>query len=130
MGKVKYASGIEYVSGSLSKPTVKEGHSCGSYLIGTHREAPTTNPACTRLYIREADAYKRVTAPSAKELKARLRFAAVAAAVKDRAEDLNYITSDKAAFIAQKDDADGIKTLKAYYWKICGDEYDTQHPNG
>ncbi len=44
MGKVTYATGIDHVSGSLAKPKVKDGHSCGSYLIGTHRVAPTTNP--------------------------------------------------------------------------------------
>ena len=37
MGKVKYATGIDYVQGSLAKPKVKEGHTCGTYLIGTHR---------------------------------------------------------------------------------------------
>ena len=52
MGKVKYAAGIDWVKGSLSKPVVKNGHSCGTYLIGTHTEAETTNPNCTSLYIR------------------------------------------------------------------------------
>ena len=32
MGKVKYATGIEYVQGSLAKPTVKAGHVHGTYL--------------------------------------------------------------------------------------------------
>ena len=54
MGKVKYATGIDYVSGSLAKPKQKNGHSCGSYLLGTHRTAPTSNPNCTRLFVREA----------------------------------------------------------------------------
>ena len=31
------------------------------------------------------------------------------------------------AYVAQKDLAGGKKTLKAYYWKICGEEYDQQH---
>ena len=48
MGKVTYATGIDHVSGSLAKPKVKDGHSCGSYLIGTHRVAPTTNPNPSR----------------------------------------------------------------------------------
>ena len=30
MGKVTYATGIDHVSGSLAKPKVKDGHSCGS----------------------------------------------------------------------------------------------------
>ena len=61
MGKVKYATGIDYVSGSLSKPKKKDGHSCGTYLTGTHRVAATESPDCTRLYIREADVYERTT---------------------------------------------------------------------
>ena len=58
MGKVTYAPGIDKVSGALAKPKKKDGHSCGSYLIGTHREAPTTNPACSRLYIRPNAVYQ------------------------------------------------------------------------
>ena len=127
MGKVKYATGIDYVKGSLSKPTVKNGHSCGTYLIGTHREAATQNPSCTRLYVREADAYKRTGTPSTNELAARARFAAVSAAVKDRKEDLQHIASDNAAFLAQKDLANGKKTMRAYLWAVCGAQYDQQH---
>ena len=84
MGKVKYATGIDYVQGSLAKPKVKEGHTCGTYLIGTHRTAATTNPNCTSLYVREADTYKRTSQPSGKELAARARFTAVSAAIKAR----------------------------------------------
>ena len=127
MGKVKYATGIDYVSGSLSKPKVKDGHSCGTYLIGTHREAPTQNPDCTRLYVRDATTYKRTTTPNADELAARLRFSTVAGMVKARKLDLSKVATDQAAFLAQKDSPNGRKTMKAYYWMICGDEYDAQH---
>ena len=127
MGVVKYATGIDYVSGSLSKPKKRNGHSCGTYLTGTHRVAATENPNCTRLFIREAETYNRVTPLSSKELLARGRFAAVAAAVKVRSKDLMQISDDQAAFIAQKDLADGKKTMKAYLWKVCGDAYDQQH---
>ena len=126
MGKVKYATGIDYVSGSLSKPKVKDGHSCGTYLIGTHRKAATENPDCTRLYIKDADTYKRTTALSEDEMAARVRFVAVSAAVRARAKDLQHITTDQQAFIAQKDQPYGRKTLKAYLWKICGEAYDEQ----
>ncbi len=37
------------------------------------------------------------------------------------------ITTDQQNFLAQKNDPDGAKTMKAYYWKICGAEYDQQH---
>ena len=127
MGKVKYATGIDYVSGSLSKPKVKNGHSCGTYLTGTHRVAATENPDCTRLYIRDAETYKRTTPPTPNEQEARARFAAVAAAVKARKGNLQTISQDQAAFAAQKDLADGRKTFKAYLWQVCGDEYDAQH---
>ena len=129
MGKVKYATGIDYVQGSLAKPKVKEGHTCGTYLIGTHRTAATTNPNCTSLYVREADTYKRTSQPSSKELAARARFTAVSAAIKVRKADLMKVTEDEAAFIAQKNLAGGKKTLKAWYWMVCGNEYDQEHGN-
>ena len=128
MAIVKYATGVDYVKGSLAKPKTKEGHSCGTYLIGTHREAPTTNPQCTRLYVREKEDYVRTTAPSSNELWARTRFAAVAAAVKARKEDLMNVNTDKQNFLAQKDDANGKKTFKAYLWSICIAAYDQAHP--
>ena len=128
MAIVKFAYGIDYVRGSLAKPKTKEGHSCGTYLIGTHREAPTTNPNCTRLYIREKEDYVRTTAPTSNELWARTRFAAVAAAVKARKEDLMNVNTDKQNFLAQKDDANGKKTFKAYLWSICAAAYDQAHP--
>ena len=129
MGKVKYATGIDYVQGSLAKPTVKDGHSCGTYLIGTHRTAATTNPNCTSLYVREADTYKRTSQPTSKELAARARFTAVSAAIKTRKADLMKVTEDEAAFIAQKNLPGGKKTLKAWYWMVCGNEYDQEHGN-
>ena len=127
MGKVKYATGIDYVKGSLAKPKKKDGHSCGTYLIGTHREAETQNPNCTSLFIREANVYDRTTPLSTKEMQAQSRFAAVAAAVKTRAKSLEYAASDRQAFLEQKDEANGRKTMKSYLWKVCGDLYDAQH---
>ena len=127
MGKVKYATGIDYVSGSMAKPKKKDGHSCGTYLLGTHRVAATESPDCTRLYIREADVYERTTPLTSKELDARARFTAVAAAVKARKEDLSQITTDQINFASQKDQPGGKKTMKAYLWKICGEKYDAEH---
>ncbi len=127
MGKVTYSPGIEYVQGALAKAKKKDGHRCGDYLIGTHRTAATQNPDCTRLYIRKGSSYERTTPLTSNELDARARFAAVAAAVKARKSDLNKITTDQINFAAQKDTAGGKKTMKAYLWKVCGDEYDTAH---
>ncbi len=86
MGKVTYAPGIEYVQGALAKPKKKDGHKCGDYLIGTHRTAATTNPNCTRIYLRKADSYERSTPVTTNEVKQRNRFSAVAAAVAARAK--------------------------------------------
>ena len=127
MGLVTYAPGIEYVKGSLAKAKKKDGHKCGDYLIGTHREAATTNPNCTRLYVRKAESYERKTDPTSNELLARARFTAVGNAVRLRRKDLMQINQDQAAFLAQKDTAGGKKTLTAYLWKVCGDDYDAQH---
>ena len=127
MAKVKWAEGIEYVSGLLTKrPKAGSMHSdhC-SALLATHRVAATENPVCTRLYM--VGPYKRSTPLSSNELDARARFAAVAAAVKARKSDLNKITTDQQNFAAQKDQAGGKKTMKAYLWKVCGDEYDQAH---
>ena len=127
MGKVTYSPGIEYVNGALAKAKKKDGHRCGDYLIGTHRTAATQNPDCTRLYIRKGTSYERTSPLTSNELDARARFAAVAAAVKARKSDLNKITTDQQNFAAQKETAGGKKTMKAYLWKVCGDEYDQAH---
>ena len=127
MAKVKWAEGIEYVSGLLTKrPKSGSMHSdhC-SALLATHRVAATENPVCTRLYM--VGPYKRSTPLSSNELDARARFKAVAAAVKVRKNDLNQITQDQINFAAQKDTAGGKKTMKAYLWKVCGDIYDAAH---
>ena len=120
MAKVTYSPGIEFVQGSLAKPKKQDGHSHGDYLIGTHRTAPTTNPNCTRIYIRKADTYDQSNRQlSQKETAARASFAAVAAAIATRSKSLEYIASDKAAFDAQKDLPGGKKTMKAYLWAVC-----------
>jgi len=124
MGKVTYSPGIQYVQGALSKPKKQDGHKHGDYLIGTHRIAATTNPNCTRLYIRKGDAYTRTTTLSVREVENRERFSSVAALIKARKADLSKVTTDTAAFLAQKDLPGGKKTMLSYYWMVCGQEYD------
>ena len=97
-------------------------------LLGTHRVAATTSNKCNRLYLRKKT--KRSTAPSQDEMLARARFATVAAAVQARKTDLMNISADKAAFNAQKDQPGGKTTFKSYLWKVCGDAYDAEHPQG
>ena len=94
-------------------------------LLGTHRVAETTNSNCNRLFIRKK--VTRKTAPTTLELQTRSRFAAVAAAVAERANDLQYKSQDRTAYLAQKDQAGGKKSMKSYLWKVCGDIYDAQH---
>ena len=127
MGIVKYSPGIEYVKGSLSKPKKQDGHNHGDYLIGTHREAATTSTECTRLYVRKGDTYGNVLPQTELAINARNRFTAVSQAVKLRSRNLSNIAEDQANFLAQKDQPGGKKTMKAYYWAICGAEYDQQH---
>ena len=125
MAKVNWSAGIDSVSGALSKPSKGSQHSCEKMLLGTHRVAATMSNDCNRLYLRKK--VKRSTPPSAREMQARSRFAAVRQAVWDRAHDLNKISQDQTAFLAQKDTAGGIRTMNAYLWKVCGDAYDANH---
>ena len=125
MAKVTYSAGIDSVSGALSKPSKSGQHSCSKMLLATHRVAATQSNACNRLYLRNK--VERSTPLTSNELDARARFAAVAAAVKARKSDLNKITTDQINFAAQKDQANGKKTMKAYLWKVCGQEYDAAH---
>ena len=121
------AAGIEYIQGALKRPKQQNGHKHGNYLVMTHRTAPTENPNCQRIYSFSSNRYERSTQPSTKELKIRERFTAVAAMVRARKIDLSKIVTDQEAFLAQKDSATGAKTMKAYLWRVCGQEYDEQH---
>ncbi len=127
MASVTYSAGIDHVSGALSKPSKSGQHSCEKMLLATHRTAATTNPDCQRIYVKDPDSYKRNSPLSQREIQIRNRFTAVAQAIKARKSDLSKLTTDQANFRAQKNDPDGAKTMKAYYWKICGAEWDQQH---
>ena len=128
MAKVEWNDAIKTVSGALVKINKKSQHAGDQKMIlATHRVAATTSTACNRLYVRGLSSITRTTPLTNKEIAARARFSAVRQAVATRAADLSKVTEDEAAFIAQKDQPGGIKTLKAYYWAICGAEYDAQH---
>ncbi|MBO4519186.1 MAG: hypothetical protein J5704_04025 [Paludibacteraceae bacterium] len=125
MAKVNWSAGIDSVSGALAKPGKNPQHSCQKMLLGTHRVAATTSPDCNRLYLRRK--VKRTSPLSTKEINIRNRFRAVAAMVQERKEDLMKVTQDQAAFLAQKDTAGGKKTMRAYLWYVCGQEYDQEN---
>ena len=121
------AAGIETISGAMKRPKKQNGHNHGNYLVAVHRVADSENPNCQRVYSFDADRYKRTKPLSDKEQAVRSRFQSVAAAVKVRSKNLNTLTTDQAAFEAQKNEANGKKTFKAYLWSVCGAEYDAQH---
>ena len=125
MAKVKMgAAGIEYMQGALKRPKKIDGHNHGNYLVMTHRTAATENPNCQRAYSFDGDRYQRTGPLKPREVAARQRFQAVQAMVKARKEDLSKVTQDQIDFLVQKDLANGKKTMLAYLWKVCGQEYD------
>ena len=119
MALIQYSAGIDYVKGALAKPKKgRDGHKCGNYFIGTHREAPTTNPNCTRAYIRTAGSYERTTPLSTEEQAVRSRFTAISKGIAQRKANMETVAADLAAFKAQKDSANGYKTFRAYLWHV------------
>ena len=96
-------------------------------VLATHRVAPTQSPDCSRLYIRGLNSVTRTTPITADETRIRNRFAAIAVAVAARAKDLMKISADQAAYVAQKDQPNGKKTMKAFLWKLEKEAYDAEH---
>lgn len=125
MAKASYAPLFETVSGALNKINKKSPHAADQKMVlTTHRKAPTTNPDCSRVYLRDLNSITRSTPVSAKEAAIRLRFSTVSQTVNTRMHDLTKIAADQAAFMAQKDSAEGKKTLKSYLWAIEAEAYD------
>ena len=125
MAKVVYSNGIDYISGALNKVKSNGQHSHEKMLLATHRTAATTSNSCNRIYLREK--VQRSTPVTQDEISARVRFTAVSQAVNTRQKDLSKINADIAAFKAQKDLPGGKKTMKSWYWMVCGEEYDAAH---
>ena len=125
MAKAEYADMIKTVSGALTKINKKSPHAADQKMVlATHRVAATTNPNCSRLYLRGLSAVTRSTPVTADEQAQRARFAAISRAVVARSKDMAQTATDIAAFNAQKDQPCGLKTLKAYRWNICAQAYD------
>ena len=128
MAQVEWADAIKTVSGALTKINKKSQHAGDQKMIlATHRKAATTNPNCSRIYMRGLSSVTRSTPVTVREQLARTRFLNVQAAVKARAKNLTTLTDDQAAFEEQKNLAGGKKTWRSYLWKVCGDDYDAQH---
>ena len=125
MASVTYSAGIDHVSGALTKPSKSGQHSCEKMLLATHRTAATTSNKCNRLYLRVP--VKRTSPLTQREHQIRNRFIGVAAMIQERSHDLSKITTDQQTFIAQKNEPNGAKTMKQWYWRVCGAEWDQQH---
>ena len=110
MGKVVFEDPIHHISGKIAK----KFRTIYNYMKATGLKYTSVHG-------------ERTTQPSTKELKARERFTAVAAMVRARKIDLSKIVTDQEAFLAQKDSATGAKTMRAYLWRVCGQEYDQAH---
>ena len=123
MAKVRWAPGIEFISGALKKINKKSQHAADQeMLLATHRKAATTSKDCTRIYLRGIESVTRSTPVTADEQAQRTRFATVARAVQARKQDLTKIAGDLAAFNAQKDNPNGKKTMRSYLWMVCDAE--------
>ena len=109
-GKVVFEDPIHHISGKIAKK-----------FRTIYNYAKATGLKYTSVH------GERSTQPSTKELKARERFTAVAEMVRARKIDLSKIVTDQENFLAQKDTATGAKTMRAYLWRVCGQEYDQQH---
>jgi len=105
MGKPVFLDPIDYISGKISKKF-------------------------RTIYCRRKESDRRFTSvhgerttpTSAAETINRMKFGAVSVAVNGRMHDLNKISQDQAAFIAQK--ATGYKTLRSYLWALEAEAYD------
>ena len=113
-------------SGAVTKIHKKGQHAADEKMVLlTHRKAATSSKkGCQRVYLRTLKNVTRTTPLKPKEVSIRQRFQAVRAMVAERKEDLTKVTQDQIDFLAQRDLANGKKTMNAYLWKVCGQEYD------
>ena len=119
MAVVEWADAIKTVSGALTRINKKSQHARDQKMIlGTHRKAATTNPNCTRLYLRGLSAITRSTPVTAEEAAHRSKFGEICAAVAARRKDLGKITQDNLNFKAQKDEPGGFKTMRSYLFHL------------
>ena len=122
MAKVEYADAIKTVSGALTKINKKSPHAADQKMVlATHRVAATTNPACSRLFLRGLSSVTRTTPYSADEKAAQTRFGNIAKAVALRRKNVEQMVSDQQAFQAQKDSPNGYKTIYSYLWHVVAD---------
>ena len=120
MAKAEYADMIKTVSGALTKINKKSPHAADQKMVlATHRVAESTNPNCSRIYLRGLSSVTRSTPVTAHEIEIRTLFQQRLSWVNARAKNLSTLTSDQENFLAQRDTAGGAKTWKKYLWKLA-----------
>ena len=107
MSHVHFLDPIDYISGKISRK-----------FRTVYLRRKTSDRRFTQ--VRSA----RNTPLKPKEVAIRQRFQAVRAMVAARKEDLTKVTQDQIDFLAQRNAANGKKTMNAYLWLVCGREYD------
>lgn len=122
-----YADVVSTLSGALTKINKKSPHAVDQKMVlATHRTAPTTQVGkCNRMYLRGLNSVTRSTPVSADETALRTKFAAVSTAVNARMKTTSAsYADDLVAFNAQKNNANGKKTMRSYLWSIESAAYD------
>ena len=110
MSKIVFLDPVDYISGKIAK----KFRTIYCYRKSSDRRYTTIHS-------------KHTVAQTELAINARNRFTAVSQAIKARKRDLSKLTDDQQAFLAQRNLPNGKKTMQAYYWLICGQEYDEQH---
>jgi len=122
MAKVEYADAIKTVSGALTKINKKSPHAADQKMVlATHRVAATTNPACSRLFLRGLSSVTRTTPYSQEEKAAQNLFSRISKGVALRKQNIEQMLQDREAFLAQKDSPSGYKTFYQYLWHTVAD---------
>ena len=122
MAKVEYADAIKTVSGALTKINKKSPHAADQKMVlATHRVAATTNPACSRLFLRGLSSVTRTTPYSQEEKAAQNLFSRISKGVAARKQNIETMLADREAFLAQKDSPSGYKTFYQYLWHVVAD---------
>ena len=129
MAVAVYADIVSSLSGALTKINKKSPHAVDQKMVlATHRTAPTTQVGkCNRMYLRGLNSVTRSTPVTADEVEHRSKFAVVSAAVTARLKDPTKQAADLAAFYAQKNLANGKKTMRSYLWSLEAQAYDAQN---
>ena len=113
MSKVYYLDPIDYISGKIARKF---------RTIYCHRTESDKRYTTVRS--------NRTTPLSSEETIARELFKARAAWVTNRSQNLASLAQDQEDFLAQKNLANGAKTMKAFYWKLAKTQVTAQTLNG